>query len=233
MLMSFDATAVVILSKYPTPGRVKTRLTPALSPEQAAAVHRIFLLHVVRRFRAMGPAELIVCFDPPDARAAMSHLLSSVAADVTLIPQVGGDLGHRLAAVAVDVGRRHRRMLIGAVDSPDVPSAHLRGVVDTMAGADVTLGLADDGGYWCIGLSNSVDAPALLRSGIEWSTDRTGTQTLAAARAMNYRTAADYSWGDVDRPEDLRNLVGRLERSGEPEDETLLADLRRALPIGF
>src|SRR4051812_2326178 len=35
--------AIVVMAKFPTPVRVKTRLMPTLSAEEAAAAHRVFL----------------------------------------------------------------------------------------------------------------------------------------------------------------------------------------------
>src|SRR5215204_2148736 len=101
--MSFSSVAVVLIAKFPVAGKVKTRLTPAITPEQAAAVHRAFLLHLFKRLIDLRPAELFVYFDPPDAQAAMKDLLCSIG-PCTFIPQVAGDLGQRLAHVATLVG---------------------------------------------------------------------------------------------------------------------------------
>lgn len=225
--MSLSPVAIVVMSKYPTPGRVKTRLTSTLSPQQAADIHRIFLLHLLRRLRALAPAELFVCYDPPEAREPFADLLADFA-PLTLLPQTTGDLGHRLAAIAATVLERHPRVVIVGVDSPDVPDAHVRSIADSTAHADVSLGLATDGGYWAIGLRQGVDPAALLHAGIDWSTDRTAGQTLANARALGYQTQASHSWDDIDEPEDLRRLINRLAQSQAADDITLRTNL---LPI--
>lgn len=231
--MSIDAVALVVISKFPAPGKVKTRLAPELSPAHSAAVHRTFLLHLVGRLRDLRPAELVVCFDPPDARAAMADLLAA-AGPPTLVPQVDGDLGRRLAGVATEVGRTHRRVVIVAVDSPDLPVAHLRRAAEMTAEADVSLGLASDGGYWAIGLDTArVDAATLLHAGIDWSTERAAAHTLSNARALGYTTATDCPWDDVDRPDDLRRLLRRLEFSTDPDDVRLRAALVCELPVDF
>lgn len=224
--------AVVLLSKFPAPGKVKTRLTPAISPDQAAAVHRCFLLHMVRRMHRLGPAELIVNFDPPEAHAAMRDLLDHVAR-CSLVPQAGGDLGHRIAHIAATAGKSHRRILVLAVDSPDVPTDHLVQCAAATADSQVVLGLADDGGYWCIGIRNDVDAAALLHAGIDWSTERAAEHTLANARRLGYSISAGHPWDDVDQPQDLRRVVARLAHSTDDDDRQLLAELRRLLPADF
>jgi rSAM/selenodomain-associated transferase 1 len=225
--MSLAPVAFVVISKYPTPGRVKTRLTPALTPQQAADVHRTFLLHLLRRLRSLNPAELIVCYDPPEAREPFADLLADFGPP-TLLPQATGDLGHRLAAIATTVLKRHPRIVLLGVDSPDLPDAHLHGIAELTARADVSLGLATDGGYWAIGLRQGVDPAALLHAKIDWSTDRTAAQTLHNAHALGYRTEAGHHWDDVDEPNDLHRLMNRIALSQARDDITLRTNL---LPI--
>jgi len=224
--------AVVVLSKFPAAGKVKTRLAPAISFDRAAAVHRCFLLHMVRRVHQLGPAELIINFDPPEAREAMRDLLDH-GANNSFLPQAGGDLGRRIAHVATIAGKSHRRVLMLGVDSPDVPIDHLIQCAAATRDSQVILGLADDGGYWCIGLRNDVDAAALLHDGIEWSTDRAAEHTLANARRLGYSISAGNPWDDVDQPQDLRRIVARLANSTDDDDRHLLAELRQVLPADF
>jgi rSAM/selenodomain-associated transferase 1 len=224
--------AVVLLSKFPAAGKVKTRLTPAISPDQAAAVHRCFLLHMVKRVHRLGPDELIINFDPPEARAAMRDLLDH-GASYSLVPQAGGDLGHRIGHIATTAGESHARVLVLAVDSPDVPTDHLIQCAAATADSQVVLGLANDGGYWCIGVRNDVHAGALLHAGIDWSTERAAEHTLANARRLGYSISAGNPWDDVDQPQDLRRVVTRLANSTDDDDRHLLAELRRLLPADF
>jgi rSAM/selenodomain-associated transferase 1 len=223
--------AVIVMAKYPQPGQVKTRLQPALTPEQAADVQRAFVRHVARRLHRMAPAELVVCFDPPDAGSAMRELLRD-SCDVTYLAQAPGDLGERLAAAARMVGRLHRRLLFLGVDSPDVPAAHLATAARLTGETAVSLGPTDDGGYWCLGLWNEVDADALL-SGVRWSSGHEARQTLERADSLGYATATAPAWDDVDRPDDLARLTGRLRGSTDRDDKDLLDRLSNFLPRGL
>jgi uncharacterized protein len=230
--LSLAGVAVVILSKFPAAGKVKTRLTSAISPDQAAAVHRCFLLHLVRRIHELDPAELIVCFDPPEALGAMRDLLGQPA-HASLVPQVSGDLGRRIAHALTFATEAHPRVILLAVDSPDVPTDHLIQCAAATANSQVVLGLADDGGYWCIGIRNDVDAGALLHSGIEWSTERAAEQTVANAQRLGYSISTGHPWDDVDQPEDLRRFLERLSHSADTGDRELHTELCRLLPVDF
>ncbi len=205
-----DPVLRVVMCKYPTPGRVKTRLMPALSAEQAAEVSKTFLLHLNAK---LGGSTLYVV-DPPDAD------WRGLLGDVPTRPQAAGHLGDRLIAAAVDAVSAGGLLFLG-LDSPDLPDAALARAADLLADADVVLGPTDDGGYWCLGLSPAVD-PAALLAGIDWSSGREFTQTLGRAESLGYRTALADRWPDVDYAEDLTALLDRLSRSGEPSDRRLL-----------
>ncbi len=205
---------VIVMAKFPTPGRVKTRLVPPLTADDAARLHREFLLHLAHRLRTWP---MIACYDPPEALADMRPLL-----DVDLVPQSDGDLGARLAAAATQCGEGGI-IFLGA-DSPDVPDTYLHRVAGLLSTHDVVIAPAEDGGFWSVAISTRVD-PAKLFAGIEWSTGREGAQTLERAASLGYNVALADPWADVDRPEDLRRLLERLRTSSDPDDQQLLARL--------
>src|SRR5215470_14292114 len=84
--------AVAIMAKAPTAGEVKTRLCPPLSPAEAAALYRCFLLDKVAQVRGLVGATAAIAFTPVDAR----DLFTRPAPDFRLIAQRGNDLGSRL-----------------------------------------------------------------------------------------------------------------------------------------
>ena len=184
--VSLAALPVIVMSKLPVAGRVKTRLTPALTPQQAAEVHRLFLLHLLDRLIDLAPAELVVCFDPPDAGASMAALLSPRS--LQLIAQSEGDLGNRLAIAANSIFERFDRVLFLGVDSPDVPVALLQNAAELTAGSDVVLGPTLDGGFWCLGLRRGIDVASVL-SDIPWSSGGEREATIRRAASAVSRAA--------------------------------------------
>ena len=66
-----NANALLVIAKRPTPGQTKTRLTPPLTSEQAAALYECFLvdtLDLVRRVPAIDP---LIAYLPSEARAVL------------------------------------------------------------------------------------------------------------------------------------------------------------------
>jgi glycosyltransferase A (GT-A) superfamily protein (DUF2064 family) len=234
--LEFSQTIVVVLSKFPEPGRVKTRLTVGervLTPQQAAGVHRVSLLHLLRRLSEMQPSRLVLCFDPPDSADRFQPLLAEVrvsgpAAPVELLPQSAGDLGGRISSAYESLCDSGHPVLFLGVDSPDVPTEALLEAAHRMATSAGTLGPTPDGGYWCIGLSAKLPVRSLL-NGIPWSSGSEYTATLERFASAGYSLPPCPAWDDVDHPADLHRLMERLVRSPSADDRLLYAAIRDAL----
>jgi rSAM/selenodomain-associated transferase 1 len=200
-------TVLAMFAKFWQPGAVKTRLAASLGPVRAAAIHRLFVETLMRRFDAVAGERAIV-FAPPDAEAA----LQEVAGDRwRLLPQAAGDLGQRMKVFfAESLARFDRIVLIGS-DSPDLPIEYVSQAFEALGTHDVVLGPAQDGGYYLVGAARQV--PRIF-DGIDWGTARVWEQTLA-----NLRSAARHwhelpSWYDIDDDGSLRALLLNLNREG-------------------
>jgi rSAM/selenodomain-associated transferase 1 len=208
---------IVVMTKLPVAGKVKTRLTPQLTAQQAAQVHSVFLRHVAARLGPLG--KLVICFDPPDAEPALRDMLR---VEARYLKQCGGDLGARLASAFAQL--EPHDLLFFAVDSPDVPTRSVQQLIELLEYNDVVIGPCEDGGYWSLGARRAVNVEMLV-AGIEWSSGRELAQTIARARALGYRVGIGQTWDDVDRPDDLRRLVLRLRKSDNTGDMQLLDQL--------
>ena len=177
-------TAIVI-AKQPRPGRVKTRLMPALTAEQAADVAAAALRDTLEAV-ALVPAEHFQLAFDGDAT-------SWLPAGWRCVAQPTGGLDVRLAAAFAAV-RPGPAVLVG-MDTPQLRADQLACWDPRTHGA--CLGLATDGGYWAIGLAEpSLAADALL--GIPMSSEQTGAVQLARLRALGLEVALLDTLTDVD-----------------------------------
>lgn len=220
------------MGKLPSAGRVKTRLCPPLSHEQAAAVHGAFLRSTLEQLlfasQSGGVDRVVWCFDPPDQHEAVEAFLrkGEFPAKLDLLPQSAGDLGDRLIAAAKQI---EGPVLFLGCDSPDLPDGHLEAAVERLrTGAPIVLGPCDDGGFWCLGVGKRVDLQRVLTE-IDWSSGRELRQVHERAMASGYQVADAPGWRDVDRAADLANLWFTLPDS--PVGRRLGRDLSHALPI--
>ncbi|TPG14324.1 glycosyltransferase [Sphingomonas oligophenolica] len=180
---------VVMFTRYPEPGKAKTRLIPALGAAGAAALHRRLTERTIMAVRESG---LVLEIRVTGAAVATFADWLGVA---DIVDQGEGDLGQRLARAAPP----YPTIVIGA-DAPDVTPVLLRNAADALAHAPAVIGPAEDGGYWLLGLARVV--PQIFE-GIAWSTDAVFQQTVARLHAVGIDPVVLPELADCDRPEDL------------------------------
>ena len=182
---------VALFTRWPEPGKAKTRLLPALGAGGAADLHRRLTERTVATVLASGLACEVRSTGAPVAvfEAWLSPLRRNDI--LRVVDQGGGDLGARLARAAEGLPV----LLIGA-DCPDLTPAHLLAAAAALASAPAVIGPAEDGGYWLLGLGE----PAPVFDGIDWGGPRVFAQTLARLPTppVVLETLADLDW-----PEDL------------------------------
>ena len=217
--MPVYSNALLVVAKRPQPGHTKTRLTPPLAPDQAAALYQCFLQDTLDLIRQVPDVHPAIAYLPADAR----DYFAALAPDFELLLQEGPDLGTRLDnALTRYLERGYERVAIMNSDGPTLPPAFLADAFDRLGeGADVVLGPADDGGYYLIGLKDP--APFLLR-GVRMSTPDVLADTLALAAEAGLKVALLPEWYDVDDIASLARL--RTELAGVSEE---IATRTRAL----
>ena len=174
-------TTLLVIAKEPRPGRVKTRLTPPFTPEQAAALAEASLVDTLHVLLATPARRRVLVLD-----GAPGPWLPP---GFDVVPQCGGGLDERLAAAFA--GCDGPALLIG-MDTPQVTPALL--TVD-FADCDAYFGPAEDGGFWALGLADP--NPALLR-GVPMSTPTTGAVQRARLTAAGLRVRDLPPLRDVD-----------------------------------
>ncbi len=190
------SVSIAVLAKAPVPGRVKTRLIPAIGAHAAAVLQERLTEQAVTTARApaIGPVTL---WAAPDARHP-SFLRLVVQRRVTLRPQPDGDLGARMLAAMAD----GPTLVIGA-DCPALTADHLRAAAAALREADVVLIPAEDGGYVLIG--TRVPQPALF-AGIAWGADTVLAETRARIDAQGLTARELPALWDVDTEDDLARM---------------------------
>jgi rSAM/selenodomain-associated transferase 1 len=149
--MKYPRVRVIVMSKAPDPGQVKTRLVPLLGVEAAAQLYRTLLENTLDMLAraALCPVEL--CCAPDAEHDFFRHCRDHY--DIELTGQVDGDLGRRMShAVAVALQHSDGVVLIGA-DCPSLTVADIDTALHALvSGMDVVIGPAADGGYFLIAM---------------------------------------------------------------------------------
>lgn len=198
--MSPRAPQLLLIAKAPVPGRVKTRLCPPCTPDQAAALAAAALADTLAVVRATTAARRVVAFDGDPSLADLSAL--------EVIAQRGEGLGERLAnafAEAMSGPDGSRPTLLIGMDTPQLDVALLTSALTALDEAPAVLGMATDGGWWAVGLHDPSDAAVLAE--VPMSQGDTGVRTGAALSAKGIRWAALPELSDVDTFDDARRVA--------------------------
>jgi rSAM/selenodomain-associated transferase 1 len=194
---------LLVFTKPPVPGRVKTRLIGHLSAASAARLHQAMVLDLLEALAGGRFAvRIAVALEPREPLPPIRH--SSVEA---VLPQRGADLGQRMFHALADAARDHDSVAVVGSDLPGLDARRVDEAFDCLdRGDDVVLGPTADGGYYLLALrAERVDIR--LWSGVEWSTGRVLEQTLARCDALGLRRAMLPVGRDIDRPADLQWLA--------------------------
>ena len=189
--------SVTVFARRPRPGQVKTRLSPALPPDEACDLYRAMLLDAIAAAAHAGADRRLVYW--ADAGDGSEHILLPAGFEPML--QRGQDLGERLATAFAEMlpTAEDRAVVIGA-DCPDLDGAEIDAAFAALGRSDLVIAPAVDGGYALIGLSRP--APGLFE-GIAWGGPEVFSGTLDRASSLGLSVAGLPPMLDVDTPGDL------------------------------
>jgi rSAM/selenodomain-associated transferase 1 len=214
--------ALAVMAKAPRPGRVKTRLSPPLTAEQAAALNICFLedtANNIAESAALSDACGLICYTPVGDECLFDGLLPESFA---LIAQRGDSFGERLLAAAEDIlACGFASVCLINSDSPTLPPGALRQAIAELGrpGDRIVLGAASDGGYYLIGLKAPHPEPF---ADIHWSTATVYAETVAATAAAGIEVVELPLWYDVDDADALDLLRNELLEDAHPPFATVL-----------
>jgi uncharacterized protein len=196
---------VLVFAKAPVSGRVKTRLTPPLPPDEAAALYEASLRDVVALCaRERARVELWYHDDQNAAgyfAGEFPHLLQSA--------QASGHLGEKMHdAFARSFADGAQRVMIVGSDAPTLPDAVLNAAVAGLREAEMVVGPTLDGGYYLIGFGQAAwPRAAALFTDIPWSTDTVFRATVDKATQAALQINVLPGWYDLDTMDDLRQAL--------------------------
>ena len=196
---------LIVFTRFPEPGKTKTRLIPLLGAEGAARLQRRMTEHTIAIAATPGrrSALTVEVWHEGGSKALMQQWLGP---QLIYRPQGPGDVGQRMARAfeaAFQDGARVT-VIIGS-DIPRISAEIIHQAFDGLQKNDLVLGPARDGGYYLIGMKNTIPFETYCRlfDGINWGSREVLSQTLQNAGASGLRFILLETLGDVDRPADL------------------------------
>lgn len=195
---------LVVMSKAPRLGRVKTRLAKDIGGTEALRFYRTNTRALLSRIGNDPRWQTVVAVAPDtsidDTGFWPNHLLR--------VPQGEGDLGARMDNMmrAMPPGRT---ILIGC-DIPDVTATHVAKAFKALGSHDAVFGPAEDGGYWLVGQARTRRTERMFDN-VRWSTEHALADTmrnLAGKRIAKLETLLDIDTGpDLARWTEAQRLL--------------------------
>jgi rSAM/selenodomain-associated transferase 2/rSAM/selenodomain-associated transferase 1 len=200
------AERLIVFTRFPESGKTKTRLIPILGAGGAARLQRRMTEHTIAIAAKAGcrPGLTVEVCHEGGSKALMRQWLGP---QFSYRPQGPGDIGRRMAR-AFEAAFRDGAgvtVIVGS-DIPRISAEIIHQAFDGLQKNDLVFGPARDGGYYLIGMKNTIpfETCSRLFSGINWGTCDVLSQTLQKAGASGLRFILLETLGDVDRPVDLQ-----------------------------
>lgn len=191
---------IIVMTRFPEPGKTKTRLIPALGSDRAAALHRCLIRHtldVVCHWAETHACDVEVRYVGGDE----VRFRAEFGTQCRYAPQSEGSLGERMnSAVAAAFSEGAKRVVVIGTDCPGLNDSHLGPAFDQLTRVDAVIGPATDGGYYLLGMRRHL--PTLFDD-IAWGTENVFRKTLMKATAAEVSVSQLTPLSDVDYAEDL------------------------------
>jgi len=194
------------MSKFPIPGKVKTRLISVLGEEGACALHKEMVEHIFSRVNEFAKGrDVRSCLHI--AGAGLEEAIDWLG-EGDFYLQAEGDLGYKMKVAAEKSFKLGAsKVLIVGTDCPALTSGVFGDAITGLDDHDLVMAPAYDGGYVLIGLSGM---HGVLFENIEWGTSKVLEQSLSQAKINQLKFCLLDTMSDVDIEEDLEQAYIEL-----------------------
>lgn len=195
---------LIIFTRYPEPGKCKTRLISILGAEGGAELQRRMTAKVIgigREYLDKDPDfQLEVGY-----YGGSSGLMAETFGEADYQPQSEGDLGQRMfGAMENAFGEGSQSVIIIGSDCPDISVEILEKAFSHLQQHDLVIGPALDGGYYLIGMKRPVSY--VFPEDMPWGTALVLRKTLQIAKKQNLSVFLLPELADVDLPQDIARI---------------------------
>jgi len=200
---------IQVFAKAPIPGLSKTRLIPALGPQQAASFHAQLCRHTLTTASQAFPGQVELWCHP-----SVHHDFFRNCADefqLSVFQQKDGDLGQKMHhALSHALNRGKQAILIGT-DCPAFRAHHFNKIIDILRTNDMAFAPADDGGYVLVAAKHTEQA---IFKNVDWGSRHVWQQTQQHLATQQLSWQAIEALWDIDTPDDLQTHQHALQAMG-------------------
>jgi len=194
---------LVLFAKVPQAGKVKTRLSPELSFNEAAEVAKTLLTETLKLSSDHWFGKVVLAVWPDDKDIFIQSLIDQF--EIEVIVQSAGDLGTKMFNAMEQVG--YPCAVMGC-DVPHLAAEELHKAYDLLVKKQNIIGPTEDGGYYLLGLQSR--QPKLFNKQL-WGGTTVLESSLRVAAEKKFQFHQLDMMIDVDHYADLIKVSGEIE----------------------
>jgi uncharacterized protein len=199
----YKERCLIMFTKYPEAGKVKSRLTLGGDKALVAALYRCFIEDLLEELSA-GDYRFLIAYDPPERENDFVKLFGD---GFLYTPQIGADLGTRMHdALTRCFSQGFRSVVVIGSDSPNLPRWIIEEAFTSLVSHGAVIGPTWDGGYYLIGFSKDFLSLQVFED-MAWGTESVFKETMHRFRKDGISVHVLPKWRDIDRPEDIHSLM--------------------------
>jgi rSAM/selenodomain-associated transferase 1 len=194
-------TAIIVFTRFPVEGKVKTRLAKNMGNKFAVSFFKACAEHTFKellKVKETGSELFLFCSEENEIELVKQWTENNF----NYYSQQGKDLGLKMYNAFNTVFKKgYKKVIIIGTDAPDISMNIIQSAISVLDNCSVVIGPANDGGYYLLGFkSKLVD----LFSGIEWSTDSVFDNTIEKLNNSKIKYFMLGELTDIDTMEDLQ-----------------------------
>ncbi|GAB3001467.1 TIGR04282 family arsenosugar biosynthesis glycosyltransferase [uncultured Cyclobacterium sp.] len=190
--------AIIVFQKFPSPGKVKTRLAATIGNEKAVYIYS-YLLNYTHKILSSIKADVLIFHEGQIDKQQYAE------DNYSFYPQCGKDLGQKMSnAFDQTFEQGYDQIIIIGTDCLELRSRHIEEAFACLKNNDLILGPAEDGGYYLIGLNKN---DGQLFENIVWSSDSVFANTMAIATEKQLKVHLLECLNDIDEYSDLNDQL--------------------------
>ena len=196
---------VIVMTKFPEEGKVKTRLIPALGAAGACAIHDKMASYCIQNMRKLASTSASIELKVHVA-GGEDTLVSHWLGGTDFTRQVDGDLGEKIKHAADhSFSSGAQKVIIIGTDCPTIDSKAISEVVQSLDEHDACFIPAYDGGYVLVGIAGEYYG---IFDDVSWGSETVMAESLAKVNEYDLSCSILDKKHDVDLEEDFIHLEG-------------------------
>ncbi|MCH7774430.1 MAG: TIGR04282 family arsenosugar biosynthesis glycosyltransferase, partial [Bacteroidetes bacterium] len=149
-------TAIIVFTKFPVEGKVKTRLAKNMGNKFAVSFYRVCAEHTFKellKVKERGSELFLFCSEENEIEKVMKW----AGNNFNYYSQQGNDLGLKMYNSFDTVFKKgYKKVIIIGTDAPDVSINLVQSAISVLDNYSVVIGPANDGGYYLLGFKSKL-----------------------------------------------------------------------------